>query len=432
MQMFIDRATGHRIWNLLKVLGAAIDAAEQRPDFSEDAAAHTSRLRSVLTLIGKRLAATPPSLLAASTLDTLADTVQVCAAEIQSYVANGQIGHLTSTIAHTDRAIIACSEIPASVDHASLETVAESSAACHRTLQSLANGFRRDLEEVDSKLAGSQAVAAEVSASVARTSTQATSLLSEMQAQFSAAQDRRSTDFADSQSTRGAEFAARLAEWVKIAADHDLALRAAASDAQRASADSIAKLTSVYEAQADAKLIAIDKKRGEVERLVGVIGSLGMASGFIKHANFCRTATFVWQALTVLALCGLAYFAYHDLLPVMQGSVEFSAAIARLSMLLVSGLFAAYSSRQADKYFEIERRSRRLGLELEALNPFLAPLPAEARDEFIRQLGYKTFGTDSPLSLRNADRSPATPLDVVASTKGGQSFILELIRLIKG
>lgn len=43
---------------------------------------------------------------------------------------------------------------------------------------------------------------------------------------------------------------------------------------------------------------------------------------------------------------------------------------------------------------ESERRNRKLALELEAIGPYLAPLPEERQLEFRLALGDRTFGRE--------------------------------------
>ncbi len=48
------------------------------------------------------------------------------------------------------------------------------------------------------------------------------------------------------------------------------------------------------------------------------------------------------------------------------------------------GVFAAYAAHKAEQHRQIERNSRRMELELAAINPYLATLPNETQYEVKR------------------------------------------------
>jgi hypothetical protein len=99
--------------------------------------------------------------------------------------------------------------------------------------------------------------------------------------------------------------------------------------------------------------------------------------------------------MAFVALIGFAFFAF---LPVLHNEFSWERFAGRVVLSLPVGVFAAYAAAQADRYMEIERRNRKLALALEALGPYLAPLPEDQQHQFRLELGSRTFG-------RTRDRS---------------------------
>ena len=94
------------------------------------------------------------------------------------------------------------------------------------------------------------------------------------------------------------------------------------------------------------------------------------------------------------------------------------------------GLFAAYSASQADRYMEAERRNRKLALELEAVGPYLAPLPEDRQQEFRLALGDRTFGREEQ-GFGRRDKSPATVIDMLMKSKEFREFITEVAKAVR-
>lgn len=197
-------------------------------------------------------------------------------------------------------------------------------------------------------------------------------------------------------------------------------------------------LKSDYETSAKGILDQINVHREEVEKLVGVIGNLGVTSGYQKVANLARKMLFIWQGVTVLALGGLIIVAFQMAFPsptkamsvvieapqvasstappsmsqpkekekaaqsvsaqtVIQttpvsDSAFYQGLATRIFLSLTFGIFAAYAAKQASHFLDMERKNRKLALELEALGPYIAPLDKVSQDEFRIKIGDRSFG----------------------------------------
>jgi hypothetical protein len=102
----------------------------------------------------------------------------------------------------------------------------------------------------------------------------------------------------------------------------------------------------------------------------------------------------------------------------------------RVFITLTFGAFAAYAAKQADHFLDIERRNRRLALELEAIGPFLAPLPPDLQNAFRVKIGERSFGQNETATGSTDGRSPATTLDLLLKALESKQA-QELIDLLK-
>ncbi|MFZ1919450.1 MAG: hypothetical protein WAU58_17895 [Terriglobales bacterium] len=176
----------------------------------------------------------------------------------------------------------------------------------------------------------------------------------------------------------------------------------------------LSELDEDYDKRAKGILDEVNKHRGDVEKLVGVIGSLGVTSGYQTTAERARFSMWIWQGITVAAMCGLIYFAYHAFLPSVQGVFHWESFAARVFLTITVGVLAAYAGAQADRFFHMEKSNRKLALELAAIDPFIALLPLEEQYKFKLEVGRRSFAQEET-AVAKSEKSPATTLDLLTS-----------------
>lgn len=122
---------------------------------------------------------------------------------------------------------------------------------------------------------------------------------------------------------------------------------------------------------------------------------------------------YVWQGITVAAMCGFIGFAYYAFLPSIKADFRWESFAARVFLTITVGVLAAYAGSQADRFFQMEKTNRKLALELAAIDPFIALLPMDEQQKFKLEVGKRTFAQDE-IPAAKLDKSPATTLDLLA------------------
>jgi len=262
-----------------------------------------------------------------------------------------------------------------------------------------------------------------------------TKLVTDYQSQFSTAQDTRSKEFITSEAARQKHYGEAISEYGKKLAEQDAEFTKQRAEFVQTSKENLAMLTSEYEDKTKKILESVQDSQKHVEELVGVIGNLGVTSGYLRTANRAQWGMWSWQGMTVAAMCVLCYTAYKTLglLENSNGQFLWGGFAARALLLASLGLLAAYSSSQADKLLGDERRNRKLALELEAIGPYLAPLPEEDRNKFRILIGDRSFGREQDIQTGTHPKSPASLLDLIKSkqSKDVVDFLIDLIKKAK-
>jgi hypothetical protein len=242
-----------------------------------------------------------------------------------------------------------------------------------------------------------------------------TKLVTDYQGQFSAAQETRSKEHATAELTRQSKFSETIADFTKKLADQDAEFTKQRAAFVIASETDLGRLVSEYEEKATKVLEDIEEKQRHVEKLVGVIGNLGVTSGYLRVANQSRLVMWFWQAATLGSMITLSIVAYKTLHAIEGQNGQFSwiGFASRVLVLLSLGVIAAYSGIQGDRLFGEERRNRKLALELEAIGPYLAPLPIEDQNKFRVQIGERSFGREPEFQFHG--KSPTSVVDLANS-----------------
>jgi hypothetical protein len=253
-------------------------------------------------------------------------------------------------------------------------------------------------------------------------------VITDYQGQFSTAQENRNRDFAKTQTDSQDKFAALVNDsQVKFTA---LILESAqkVDDHHKVFDATVAHLQTDYVTAADAILKGIQAKESEVDKVVGVIGNKAVTSGYLQTANYARKTLWLWQGIAVFSMLAVIFVAYHAFIPIVQGTFTWESFAARGILCVAVSVLAVYAASQADRFFEMEHRNRKMALELEAIGPFLAPLPAEMQNEFRKEIGDRSFGREELSINKKIGRSPASVVDMLLKTKESRALVRDVIK----
>ena len=491
MSQWTDRVTGHAVWQQMQTLGPALDRAVSREGIEPVSVEGIERLRAILTFAGKRLAGADPDFLHLSPLDGIAGSMQSIVSDVTAFETDGDAGRIVSANTHADSVVahLAFVHYPFVSDdltalrdanvahrsvleqsiakvHSSFKAITGTASQLEKRLSELGSAIEAEsakltalgadfqtryaesesnrtkefTEKVQASLSqiANDAVAiqqklGEMGTEISTERSRLTALGSEFQSQFSTAQESRSRDFSDTQSSRQSTFATLITDYTQRLADQNAEFTREKEAVFQQYQANTAELKDKYGKEAATVLDQIEQKKRDVEKLVGVIGNLGVTSGYQKTANQAWWSMVVWQVIAVAAMIGVIAFAFRAFLPLTQGDFHWENFAGRVVLSLAVGVLAAYAASQGDKHLEIERRNRKLALELEAMGPYLAPLPVEKQEAFRLQIGERTFGREeSGLSRRGSDKSPATVIDVLMKSKEFREFIAEIVKAARG
>ena len=158
-------------------------------------------------------------------------------------------------------------------------------------------------------------------------------------------------------------------------------------------------------------LAKLEEYKKQAENLVHVISLTGMVGGYQKHANEERRVARVWQILSVLAFAGLIIFAIFAFKATLNVDFKWSLFAGRVFVASTFGLLGAYAARQADRREEVERKNRKMELEIASIDPFLVELPESDKFRIKEELAKKLFGKEEPAKIKEKDKVSGNMID---------------------
>jgi hypothetical protein len=471
MGQWTSRVQDHRVWALMNTLGTLIDQAVRLDDINPDAVEALERLRAVLAFCGKRLGGSDPLTILPATLDGLAAAFETQKSEIEAFISDRNLAHLITANSQADAALANyLGQVPGVSSSEELIGLIQTIASYRSSLedqerlsltarkqakaqieeltaaleslktqtQSSATELKTQLETERQKISAQATEQQKLFADAQQTRSNTYSetllkvqenlakTLSDQQGQFSSAQENRNREFTAAQTESQKRFGDLIADHAKRLADQDAEFARQRDSFVVTAQGHLTALNENHEKVAQGILDQVNNRRMEVEKLVGVIGNLGVTSGYLTTANSARKSMWVWQVIAVVAMLGLICFAFFAFLPAMKGGFTWEGFAMRAFLTVTVGVLAAYAATQADRFFQMEKYNRKLALELAAIDPFIALLPQEEQYKFKLEIGRRSFAQeDVPLSKH--EKSPATTLDLLLGSKQSKDVLQILI-----
>lgn len=366
MANFEEQFSNHNVHTVLSQIRSAIEEASE-PNLDEDALNIIDRLKQGIAFIVARLEIASPVLASTAQLDRIQNPIQNCLNQINQFNSNGNVGHLANASNQLDGALVSAASL-ISLEQPDPQVTAKDAVSFKELAESALNSLRSDVtnvkEESEEASGGIQNINLKIDDQVKRLDT--------LNTQISAKFEELESLFSKSQSDRNTAF-------------DEIIKRYEISNKE--------KLNNLEESIQD-KIEYIEDKRKDAERIVHLIGNIGITGNFRgaatregRLANTFRNialACFLTMAGVILYL---GFVSMHEKFDLWLAIFRFAVGFA----LLVPGVYAA---RESTKHRSLENRNRKSELELASIDNYLDSLPKDKRDEIKSELSVKYFGND--------------------------------------
>lgn len=147
----------------------------------------------------------------------------------------------------------------------------------------------------------------------------------------------------------------------------------------------------------------LQTKLAEAKELVNIVGNVGVTGNYQKIANQHKESAnfFRWVALSfMIVMSGLLIFSIIEL-----SSIDFNLykSLVRILAAAVLTYPAVYASRESTRHRNLETKNRNLELELASIGPFIELLPEAKKETIKEELVKKYFGQHTSIGSDKKD-----------------------------
>lgn len=390
--------------------------AEASDHPNPDAAIKLARIRRALELVRSSLQSANAELLPPSTLASYAPSLSSLRQELASFVSNQAEAHLNNADSYVDAAIQVLPTLAASRMASTKEQTQRSLDSITTAAETALAGYRSKSETLAKALATLDDRTTELLNEISQQKGILASSLASTQTQFQQEQESRTKLFLSAEEARNEESrktdVVRREQHTKAAEEQREALRSLSDEARTAQAE----LRKELESEASALVSHMEEFKSQAERLLGIVGTTTIISGYKREADAAAATAKNWNYASVIGILGFTVGTVYGLLPVVRGEIAptWETLLGRIVLSLALGVFGTYAARQAKYEEDIARRNRRFELELSSIGPFIAELDDETRKDLKTSLVNRLFGQpESPENSRTKEVSTTSIAEVV-------------------
>ncbi|MDX9688069.1 hypothetical protein [Halopseudomonas formosensis] len=381
MTQLEDRIKEHPALTRAEEMRTLLDTLDEA-DWSTETREGLHRIRRVVDHFVQQLAAADPELTSLQALKSIEQQLAKAKQELTQYKNNKNANHFANANTAADSVLSSLRSLWVPVADFDLDQVREAIGSFRKSVGQNARYAEQELARTREDIEAIRQEAVAIKEALKEQKSRIDSVISEFQSQFSKAEESRRTE----------AFAALKEEEEKL--EH---LRASYEESFDSSVSAagvrLEEAAKSLEARASSSVDSVENLKEKAERLVHVIANTGMVGGYQRVANEERRVGRFWDAVSLLSLAGMVLFAVSAFREALE-DFHLTAFLARFSVILTFAALAGYAARQAEKHHKVERQNRRIELELASIDPFLAELPEEERNQVKAAVADRLFARD--------------------------------------
>jgi hypothetical protein len=366
---------------------------------NEAAAFARDKVFAIAKLVSGLLEQTPATLASTAALSNLQANLQAPVNELNAYVSNKNIGHITNAAAQCEQNVLPLLwGLPpqvASLGESSFSTIVQKQAeASLQTVQLLVQ--QRDA----------------LAASLAEAKTKAEALSLRLDTlQETTIRDR-------------AEAAAAVANLQKAFAEKEIERSAAFEAASLGYKQDYEALRTAVSSKAEGALDDLEEQRKKAARIVQVVGNIGVTGNYQQIANSESAQANFWRWITVaifgagISVAAATFIKFWN----QPFSTENTwSVVIRLLYAIAITAPAWYTARESARHRTNSDRARQTELELASIGPFIELMPEEKKVEIREALTKSYFGR--PVDAHNVQ----SPMDL----GNMKDFVVEIVKAVR-
>lgn len=389
MSKWEDQLTQHPIHNTLASLKDSLNHEEL---VSEDIEVNglIDRISQAADYAVSCLGIVLPALINHGHLDKANSYLTAILSELNSFIANGNVAHLSNTTPHVDSLLPQLNALPKplpGLEQGSFtDALLSFKSVAEKTLLSISqekDGLREEIDKITLQ---------------SNTQDQSLSALAKLIEGYEESIQVSTKNFGDQFEELSDEYKSELAkqidvndnlisESIQAFKEEHLALAEKLKEENKAFVEEFQGVSSDL-------VQALKDKKDEASNLVQIIGNIGITGNYQKIANEEKESADKWRNIALGLMIVMVLIIGITIFCVATDGFDWRMAVFRLTAALILIVPATYAAKESSRHRANEAHNRRAELELASLDPFLEKLPVEKRHEIKEKLTGKFFGQE--------------------------------------
>jgi hypothetical protein len=351
-----------------------------------------SFLETVFFYIKDKLNLTNSILVQEAELTNLASEIEAGTNQINTFIGNNNIGHITNAINNLNSAITRTRNLPIPIsknDFDFSKSVAhfqQTVQSAYEGLQSLNNKLKVDLEAAQNNLVTKQQKIEALEKQLADKQTEIQNVLIKYNSDFEILKTNANTTIEAERKKFSDNFEVDRKAFKELI-DTDKETFKKAYETQK----------KAFDTESDAIIERLEQKLAEANKIVNIVGNVGVTGNYQKIANQHKLSAnfFRWIALGFMVV--MSGMLIYSIIELSNTDFNLYKSLVRILAAAVLTYPAVYAARESSRHRNLETQNRNLELELASIGPFIELLPEDKKQKIKETLVEKYFGKNSNL-----------------------------------
>lgn len=335
-----------------------------------------SFFQTVFSYISQRVKLTIPDLVQQVELDALSNEINGGISQINSFIGNDNVGHLNNATNNFNAAINRIKNFPIPVAKgdfnfsrkiADFEKTAKNK---YNALEKQKGKLETSISEFETDLKNKENEIQKLLKLIESKETEIQNLTSTFQTDFENIKSSQNQSFQNDKTTFRKEIDVKKEEF----------------------SEEIEELKESIDTDTSDLVTRLSNKLKEAERLVNIIGNVGVTGNYQNIANSHKSTADFWRVMAVIFMSLFSGLLVWTIIDLSSDGFNWVKSSIRLVAAAALSYPATYAARESSKHRNLETLNRNAELELASINPFIENLSDDKKQIIKEKLAEKYFG----------------------------------------
>ncbi|SOE20282.1 hypothetical protein SAMN06298216_0775 [Spirosomataceae bacterium TFI 002] len=354
----------HSIFKKIEQLLNRIDEKEVREKLEVD---KIDFFRTACQFLIDRLKVTIPTLIPISELNAVSTEFENALIQINNFIGNKNAGHITNAVNNINSALVYIKNLPIPYSKGDLD------------FSKIVSQFQKTVED---KLIQTENQKIEIESKIENLKNDLEAKQTELN-QLTTKISNKEKELETISSNFQTQFDTANANFTKLVSDDRTEFRKEIDADRKQIKD-----------DTDGIIKDLERKLNDANKLVNVIGNVGVTGNYQIIANEHKITADNWRKIAIMFMCILSGLLIFSIWKIGDIDYDWHKAIIRIIASAILIYPATYASKESGKHRKLENLNRKLELELSSISPFIEILDEAKKQEIKAKLVEKYFGNN--------------------------------------